>query len=339
MAKPSRGPWCVRCHAPIEEPARGGRPRIYCTVQCRRRAQRERDRARRGPGPSWQPIAYDLLLSSLQLHGCCQQLNLKHILTLAGHVARDAECLTAVAVDAALRRGERWQDIAAAAGVSQASARATWGGTRAQDLLAARVPPPVVPKVSGILPPGTAPRGAVAPCVPHPRTADEAVPGARQDLGVALRTLQKASGASLSQTATVTGLPLTVVTDMVAGRKVASWAETYTVAHALRGEPQDLVLLWERAAGEQLPVDKSSPDRLAAALRGAWLAAGAPSLALTSDVDVAVARAVLCGHVVPPWTVVSTLLTGLRADPALFEPLWVTARAAQLKSGEGRESP
>ncbi|MFJ5737232.1 hypothetical protein [Streptomyces microflavus] len=108
------------------------------------------------------------------------------------------------------------------------------------------------------------------------------------------------------------------------------------MAHALRGEPRDLLHLWEVASDQLLPTDGSrGADRFAAALRGAWLAAGSPNLAIVSDVDVAVGRAALCGQVVPPWPVVTELLGGLGADPALFEPLWVVARAAQLESGEG----
>ncbi|MFD6989267.1 hypothetical protein [Streptomyces sp. NPDC059943] len=116
---------------------------------------------------------------------------------------------------------------------------------------------------------------------------------------------------------------------------MASWPETYTVTHVLRARPQDLLHLWECASGDRLPGSGSSTDRLAAALRGAWLAAGAPALAVASDVDVAEARAALCGQLVPSWPTVNALLAGFRADPAAFEALWVSARAAPLKPRAG----
>ncbi|WP_069628976.1 helix-turn-helix domain-containing protein [Streptomyces niveus] len=266
------------------------------------------------------------MTSSLQLYGG-RQLGLESIFVLAGHIARDAECLTAVAVDSAVRRGESWQDVAAAAGVSRASATARWGGSRTSALLAARVPPPMILSASTDSPSGT------SRAVPHPRSSGQA-PGARRNLGAALRTLRGRSRVSLSEVAAVTGLPLETVTDMVEGRTVVSWPETYTVTHALRGQPQDLLHLWECASGDRLPGGGGSTGRLAAALRGAWLAAGAPSLAVASDVDVAQARAALCGRVVPSWPTVRVLLAGLGADPAAFEALWVSARAAQLQRGE-----
>lgn len=327
MAEPSHGVRCARCDVRIERTRKGGRPRIYCTPRCRRQAQRERDRARHDPGPSWRPIAHDLVTSSLQLYGG-QQLGLESIFVLAGHIARDAECLAAVAADAAVRRGESWQDVAAAAGVRRASATARWGGSRTSGLLAARVPPPLILSASTDSPSGA------SPALPRPRSSGRA-PGARRNLGAALRTLRRGSRVSLAEAADLTGLSLEMVADMVEGRTVASWPETYTVAHALRGRPQDLLHLWECASGDRLPGGGNSTDRLAAALRGAWLAAGAPSLALASDVDVAQARAALSGQVVPSWPTVKALLTGLRADPAAFERLWVSARAAQLKRGEG----
>ena len=334
MAEPSLGVRCVQCDAPIKKARKGGRPRIYCTPRCRRRAQRERDRRRRDPGPSWQPIAHDLITTSLQLYGG-QQLGLESIFILARHIAREAECLAAVAVDVALRRGESWQDIATAAGVSRASATARWGGSRASDLLAARMPTPMLLTEDGNFPAGAtsaAPRGT------HPHSPGRVAPGACRNLGAALRTLRKASRASLTETAAVTGLSLTAVSDMVEGRAVASWPETYTVAHVLGGEPEDLRHLWECASGQRLPMSWSSTDRLAAALRGAWLAAGAPSLTIASDVNVAVARAALRGQAVPPWPVVTALLAELGVSPGMFEPLWVDARACQLESGEGTVS-
>ncbi|MGW8452461.1 helix-turn-helix domain-containing protein [Streptomyces niveus] len=267
------------------------------------------------------------MTSSLQLYGG-QQLDLESIFVVAGHIARDAECLAAVAVDAAVRRGESWQDVADATGVSRASATARWGGTRTSGLLAARVPPPVILSASTDSP-------ACATCaVPRPRSSVRA-PGAGRNLGAALRTLRGRSRVTLAEVAALTGLSLEAVTDMVEGRTVASWPETYTVTHVLRGHPQDLLHLWECASGDRLHAGGSDTDRLAAALRGAWLAAGAPNLAVAFDVDAEEARATLCGQVVPPWPTVKSLLAGLRADPAAFEQLWVCARAAQLKRGEG----
>ncbi|WP_371790314.1 helix-turn-helix domain-containing protein [Streptomyces sp. NBC_01471] len=271
------------------------------------------------------------MTSSLQLYGG-QQLELKSASLLAERIAWDAKCLVAVAVDTALRRGDSWQDIAVAAGVNRASATARWGGSRVSELLAARLPPPMILRAAADFPARPVP---CAPRVPCPRTSGRVAPGARRDLGAALRTLRRASRTSLSEAAAVTGQTLEQITDIVEGRTVRSWPVTYTVAHALGGEPQDLLHLWEHASGERLATHGSNgTDRLAAALRGAWLAAGGPSPAIVSDVDVAVARATLCGRVVPPWPMVSALLAGFGADPAAFEQLWVVARATQLESDE-----
>lgn len=331
MAEPSRGVRCARCDAHIDRTRKGGRPRTYCTPRCRRQAQRERDRARHDPGPSWRPIAHDLVTSSVQLYGG-RQLGLESIFVLVGHIARDAECLAAVAVDAAVRRGVSWQDVADAAEVSRASATARWGGSRPSGLLAARVPPPMILSASTDSPAGA------ACAVQRPRSSGRKAPGAGRNLGAALRTLHGRSRVTLADVAALTGLSLEAVTDMVEGRTVGSWPETSTVAQVLRGRPQDLMYLWECASGDRLQPGGSDTDRLAAAFRGAWLAAGAPSLAVASDVDAAEARATLCGRVVPPWPTVKSLLAGLRADPSAFEQLWVCARAAQLKHGEGAES-
>ncbi|GGX36509.1 hypothetical protein GCM10010341_67610 [Streptomyces noursei] len=86
-------------------------------------------------------ITRDLSSRAQQLHAAgTDRLPLGAVLEVTERVREDAECLAAVAVDSARRVGWAWRDVASAAGISEASARARWGGVRVSRLVSARVP-------------------------------------------------------------------------------------------------------------------------------------------------------------------------------------------------------
>lgn len=329
MAERPHGSRCAWCGGPIEvKKAAGGRPRIYCDVQCRRRAKRERDRTRRDLAASWRPVAHDLVTNSLQLYSG-RNLNLQQVMALAKRVAEDADCLAGVAAQTALQRGATWERIAHDAELSLGVVTAKWGGTRVSDQLAARNAVLAVPEFSH-----ADDSSAASPSIAGPRIRGIRRSDACRHLATALRTLHLRHGVSLPEAAAATRIPLVIIRDMVTGRTVEPWATTYAVAHALHGEPQDLLQLWELASGSR-PALHVGVTPLAPALRGAWLAAGSPSV---TDAYGDGGSALLGGQAVPPWPQVAELLRNLGADPKPYEPLWVEARAAQLKT-DGRAGP
>ncbi|MFB6634385.1 hypothetical protein ACFCWY_31280 [Streptomyces sp. NPDC056362] len=336
MATPSPEARCEYCLGPVERSKGGGRPRIYCRPLCRRRAQRERDRAHRVSRPSWQPIAHDLVTNALYLRDH-KQLALKDILELAGDVGRDAECLAAVAVDATRNQGSDWSEIAAAAGRTEASARAKWGGSQVSRLVAARRQPACA---EAEWDPATV--SAEVPRVPRQRARTAVSVTDTLGLGSALRTLYRKARTSLVPVSAATNLPAAVISALLEDRTVASWPEVYTLAHALGGDPEDLRHLWDSATKDTAAVDPDGENqKLAAALRGARLAAGAPDLTTVcpAGIDVSVIQAALRGRVVPPWSVLRVFLAALGADPGSFEALWLAARVADLAERKGGLRP
>lgn len=143
MAAPSRTP-CAFCGKGIAQSTTGGRRKDYCTVPCRRRAQRRRDQELRTSRPSdisWHKIADDLAFRARQLNATgADQLPLATVLEATELLRQDAECLAAVAVSSARLAGSPWKEVAGAIGLTEASARARWGGVRVPRLLSARVP-------------------------------------------------------------------------------------------------------------------------------------------------------------------------------------------------------
>ncbi|MEU6313797.1 helix-turn-helix transcriptional regulator [Streptomyces sp. NPDC047014] len=284
---------------------------------------------------AWHPITHDLVTNTLHLHRS-KHLPLKDVCALAGDVAMDAECLVAVAVDAARSRGEEWSEIAAAAGCSEASARAKWGGSKVARLLSARRPAhvridwdPATVSAEVAHPPRQGGRTTVPPAEPR-------------GLGSALRTLYRTARTSLARVSAATGLSGPTVAALLGDRTVASWPEVYALAHALGGDPEDLRHLWDCAAGSRAaPEANEESARLAAALRGALLAAGSPQLTnvCPPEIEPTVIQAALRGRDVPPWSVLHVLLAGLGADPGSFEPLWLAARVAHLSEREGGLRP
>jgi hypothetical protein len=337
MAKPSPGSPCAFCGKEIGQSRRGGRPKDYCDPACRRRAQRQRDRERRAAEPShteWQVITGDLFARTQQLlAGGSDQPALATALDLTARLRRDAECLAAVAVDSARCNGWTWTEVATAAGLSAAAARARWGGVRVQRLVSERAQLSMSEQTDRNLPLPTFSNKAGAP--PAGASEDSAV----RELGTALRTLHVRSGVSLHFVSDITGLSLPVITAMFDGCRVPSWPETYMLSHALGGDPQDLQLLWHCAWGVPLSTEAvTGPGRLGAALRGARLAAGLPDVAASCPPGMSRAQAcaALAGEAAPDWPLLSGFLVRLGADPSRFTSLWMAARTAQhpIRTGE-----
>lgn len=144
MAMPSARSRCAHCGKKLKRSTKGGRPKDYCDMVCRRRAQRQRDRERGSSTPrlaTWQGVTSDLSARAHLLHSAdTTRLPLEEVLDLAERLREDAECATAVAVDAARQAGWAWNEIGTAARMSGATARARWGGVRVLQLLSARVP-------------------------------------------------------------------------------------------------------------------------------------------------------------------------------------------------------
>lgn len=337
MAKPPRSR-CAFCGKGVEHSPQGGRPKDYCDPVCRRRAQRQRDRERRAAEPSrtdWQVITGDLLVrTQLLLATDSDQSALATTLDLTARLREDAECLAAVAVDSARSEGWTWTEVATAAGLSEASARARWGGVRVQRLVSKRAALSTSERTRGNHPLPAASEEADI------RSFVASKGGAAQELGTALRTLHKGSGVSLRLVSDITGLALPVLTAVLDGSRVPSWPETYMLSHALGGDPHDLQLLWHCAVAVPLPTEAApSISRLGAALRGAHLAAGLPDLAISCPpgLSLADACAALSGEAMVDWQLLRGLLMRLGADPSRLAPLWLAARTAQraIRTGEG----
>ncbi|MBM7166852.1 hypothetical protein JQK87_00095 [Streptomyces sp. G44] len=161
MAEPPPRTRCAFCGKGIEQSTKGGRPKDYCDRKCRGRAQRRRDRGRWAaeplPDDAWRSVTGELTSRVRQLHDVgSDEPALATVLRLTACLREDAECLAAMAVDAARRRGWEWSEVATAAGLSAASARARWGGVRVRRLVAARAPLPPARRTSTNRPPSGA---------------------------------------------------------------------------------------------------------------------------------------------------------------------------------------
>ncbi|MFE6774569.1 hypothetical protein [Streptomyces sp. NPDC057702] len=235
---------CAYCGKALQRSEGGGRPRDYCGVPCRRRAQRRRDHGRGGsmpPRDAWDAIVADLAARARELRAIHIE-QLAAALELAEGIREDADCLAAVAVDAARHRGRTWGEIAPELGVSEASARARWGGVRVSRMVAARVPRvptqptyPAHPKAPR--PPSRATPGQRS-ASPEAGAAVEALGTALRDLGEALRGAQQAAR---HIEVTAGSLPHSDAADLralVEGRAVPDWPPLRDLLIGLGVEPK-----------------------------------------------------------------------------------------------------
>lgn len=333
---------CAFCKNPImESDRRRGRPRDYCSQLCQGRAQRQRDRERRAGRVAAHVhhlVATDLATQAEELLALVYgDAPLASVLQLASQVEGNAVRLAAAAAVVAHAEGMDWEEIDSAAGTTEASARARWGGAKAARLLAGGSPTagqrtwPVTRRTVSITDDLLLP---AAPMVP-------AVPQHAHMLGNALKTLQQRSGLSPQCLARGAEMPLVAVHLMLQGRVVAPWALTYALTDLLGGEPEEVRWLWERAWHKTLRYELADrPGALSAVLRGAHLAAGAPEL---SGVDERAglapeeAAAVLAGRTEPDWDVFSRLFASLGGDPQDLQPSWMPRKGRARTSEAGGE--
>ncbi|MFI9201544.1 helix-turn-helix domain-containing protein [Streptomyces sp. NPDC053048] len=328
---------CPMCAGEVRQTGGPGRKKVYCGPPCRRRAQRIRDGQALPPRahssrPLGLRIAEDLQLNAAQL------LEAEHagrdlavLLRLAGELLKQVEYYQAAAVQDARNAGANWKRVGDAASVSETTARQRWNEREVRRRLQRRdaerataaagradLPCPRVPDATACAgPPGLPP--------------DEAsVDHAARKLAAALAHLHALSGLTIRDVALANGLSPSYVSRILAGERMPAWPVVHTLAEAFGGDPADLRVLWEAAHGlGPAPRDSISAaaDRLRAALRGLYLAAGRPGHAHIRNASSGrlthhVIQDLLEGEGVPDWASTSLLVTALDGRPADIRPLW-----------------
>ncbi|WP_306316862.1 MULTISPECIES: helix-turn-helix domain-containing protein [unclassified Streptomyces] len=323
---------CLHCKRPFQRSNPVGRRQEYCSQRCRRRAQRARGLARQaqpaaaGTLPLGQSIAEDLqLLAARLLSAEYEGWNLAARLRLADEVSREVEYYLSATVHEAHARGASWEQVAAAAAVSTATARKRWAHKKVERRLSRRATDRSAARQYDAIPPANgAPRDEQA------RAADAARAGML--LAAALSYLHRRSGLTVKDAAAQTGRGLSApyVSRILSGERLPSWRVTEALVTVCGGDPREVTMLWEHAQGMAPPVRHPLPDavhRLHAALRGLHLAAACPTservceaggTPLTPD-DV---TAVLQGRMVPTWPQTGALVKALGGMPADMRPLW-----------------
>lgn len=158
-------------------------------------------------------------------------------------------------------------------------------------------------------------------------------------LGLALKHLHRESGVSRREVADAAGVSVSFVTRVMLGQRVPSWQVVCAMAEVLGGEPAELRMLWETArdiARHRRWPRQPARDRLKAALRGLYLAAGQPDLAelcaqqaespLTADTI----QQVLDGAHIPEWNDLRWLVVTLGGRPEDVRPYWDEVYSSQL---------
>ncbi|MFE9558417.1 helix-turn-helix domain-containing protein [Streptomyces sp. NPDC006692] len=255
------------------------------------------------------------------LEGEHTQIGLAELMARVRGVADELECYAAAAVSDARARGVSWESVGQAAFVAPVTARARWRHSEIARLFQRHREQHAARDAE------TQPGGQVR------QLADEAsLAQARgtHSLASALSFLLRHSGLPIKEVAGRTGLSPSYVSRIIAGERVPTWEAVQDLARTLGGDPADLSALWEGAQGlprpARPPLDEAV-ERLGAALRGAYLAAGCPGYERVSQltegvVDAAVVEGALLGRVVPCWETTSALLTALHARPGDLRGLW-----------------
>lgn len=240
---------------------------------------------------------------------------LAELVDTASRLERLSECLVGSVVRERLERGQGWPELAAAAGLSERSARARWDPQRVRRL------------VQDVIPSALSP----AAMFPVPARTDS---GAGM-LADALRHLPGTASVTDVATAAVrAGLSFDEADRALEGRYVLSWDRMRILVEQLGGHSEDLRFLWQTSLQVSSPPPISVEEaagRLAAALRGMRLAAGQPSLDEVGDLTGMSAhqiRTILLGRCVPAWDTIAALAIALRANPSLLKNLWDGVRCA-----------
>lgn len=259
---------CTFCGAPINTPLKQGRPRIYCDVACRRKAQKLRD-AQRGV-PLQVPSARETVTRLARLAGrvaATQQerrplaLQLKLLESLAVQMER---CRASLVHEAQIG-GAEWTQIADWAGVTVDEAQSLWDDNSLRKLF-----PPSASRVD--------------------RTSE-----AVRRLARALSQLHAESETAIDEVAERTALDVAEVEQIFTGRASTTWPVIYMLTHELNGDSEDFRYLWE-CTQHRTPSPPAWPLQghagyFASALRGLRLAAGSPPL---EDISLSATKPAAC---------------------------------------------
>ncbi|WP_059008005.1 helix-turn-helix domain-containing protein [Streptomyces specialis] len=269
-------------------------------------------------------VARDLVVLALRLSAAEEEeRDLNDLLKLARSLSRGVEAFQAAAVQDARDEGATWGDVAQAAALGSATARARWPAgdvTRRLKKWEAEMDLPRTPdrghKESAGLD-GTA-------------SGADAAARAREGVRRALAQLHEVKGTPQSDLSQVLEVSTSYVSRIFSGERLPDWRLLCTLVETLGGEPADLRVLWEVAKGFTPPrrwPREEAMTRLHSVLRGLHIAAGRPAVAVIRQrADVALAEdlieRMLSGREVPDWETVSVLIKALNGHPEDFAGLW-----------------
>lgn len=157
-----------------------------------------------------------------------------------------------------------------------------------------RAPVPAAPRTAG-----SHGRGSASAVATRQGMGEVALAQARtRSLAGALSFLLRHSGLAIKEAADRSRLSPSYVSRILAGERVPAWSSVQVLVRVLGGDPLDLYALWEAAQGlaraPRAPLDEAV-ERLGAALRGAYLAAGCPSYERVSALTDGVVDASIAG--------------------------------------------
>ncbi|MFI2312608.1 hypothetical protein AMK17_19810 [Streptomyces sp. CB00072] len=314
----------------MKQTAKTGARRRYCDNRCRRRAQWARDRARRAPAPRATAQQSAAIASDIQ--GLAQQLQdeerrhapLEVRFELSKLLNREVRCYMAASVQEERAAGEVWDVIGEAAGVSAASARASWSETKVSAILASR--PPVRSAVRGASPRNSAAERPLDWAFTRP--SGRLQRAAARVLENYLTGLLRSSLVPVDDVAVRAGLPRDAVTLSLGGELIASWPVTFMLTALLGGQPEVLRTVWETASGERELNEHTAVEATRCVgdiLRVLHVAADEPdteTLAALSQLAPDTIADALDGTRIPDWSETERLAVALSAEPSIVQPFW-----------------
>ncbi len=256
------------------------------------------------------------------LDGARRQTPLGVRLKLAQVLHREITCYVATAVQDERAVGKTWDEISAAAEVSEASARASWSETKVAALLAARPARTLAsrsPSQSGVT---EKPLDWT-----FTRPAGRLQRAAARVLQRYLTALLETAPLSTEDVARQAALPTDAITLSLGGELIASWPVTYMLTDILGGEPQMLRRAWETASGEREPGALQTAEEarscLEDILRVLHVSAGKPdteSMTASPLFTSASTTERVCR--IPDWPGTERLTVALGAESTIVRPFW-----------------
>ncbi|TDC03488.1 helix-turn-helix domain-containing protein, partial [Streptomyces sp. 8K308] len=329
-----------------------GRPKKYCTEDCRKAYHRTALTLRRAR-------AADRRTDQLrQLAGehrdLAEQLtDLVNVVSASPQASRDQPLRTAVLVDeltqhlsyvkaAAIQqardRNVPVRAIARTLNTSEATVRRNWPEGYIDRRLESRPPRPRIDfvKAPRTTRPLTIPRQRKSTSSTTRRKPDAPPPTTATALARALSYLQHTAGTSRRQLAQAAGVSPSYISHILSGRRCPSWTITQQITICCGGDPAEIRPLWEaehraakaaRRRGAPRPPVAAGLEAFWFALRGLHLAAWRPdpdAIHDTSDGELTLGdiTALLHGTRAPDWHVVQRFVRTLDGDPATIHPLW-----------------